>query len=148
MNKKKKPKHSWNVQEVALQVSYTRCRADVCDFNERLDFVDRYPNLGDSTFFFLFCIECRCKQAKTEPDNLFISHPKYWSMLQIQQQFFRALICIHRTHKYGVEAKVSCVFIYRKCIQTMSFFFGVGSESSISDVSFYIITEVGELFDT
>lgn len=137
------------MQEAALHISYTRCRADVCDFNESLDFIDRYPNLGNSTFFFsFFFIECRCKQAKIEPDNLFISHPKYWSMLQIQQQFFRALLGIHRAHKYGVEAKVSWVFIYRKCIQTVSFFFGGGSESSISYVGFYMITEVGELFDT
>lgn len=48
MNLKKK--HSWNVQEAALHISYTRCRADVCDFNESLDFIDRYPNLGNSTF--------------------------------------------------------------------------------------------------
>lgn len=42
------------MQEAALHISYTRCRADVCDFNESLDFIDRYPNLGNSTFFFLF----------------------------------------------------------------------------------------------
>lgn len=41
------------MQEAALHISYTGCRADVCDFKESLDFIDRYPNLGNSTFFFI-----------------------------------------------------------------------------------------------
>lgn len=137
------------MQEAALHISYTRCRADVCDFNESLDFIDRYPNLGNSTFFFFLCFFLLSVDVNKLKLSLTIClFPKYWSMLQIQQQFFRALLGIHRAHKYGVEAKVSWVFIYRKCIQTVSFFFGGGSESSISYVGFYMITEVGELFDT
>lgn len=95
------------MQEAALHISYTRCRADVCDFNESLDFIDRYPNLGNSTFFFSFFFLLSVDVNKLKLSLTICLFPKYWSMLQIQQQFFRALLGIHRAHKYGVEANVS-----------------------------------------